>query len=96
VTIAPESPPDDIAFDWLRFQGRNLNDASVVEGGSVAAFCCGDPEQALIWRLRDAIGADGRVDRKRPPAILRISLPGLRQGNYRITCWDTEGARVAG
>jgi len=23
-------------------------------------------------------------------------LPGLRQGNYRITYWDTEGARVVG
>ena len=28
-------------IDWLRFQRRNLNDAIVVEGGSVAAFCCG-------------------------------------------------------
>ena len=84
-------------IDWLRFQRRNLNDAIIVEGGSVAAFGCGDSEQAVLWLLRtDAIGADGMIDRRRPPAILRISLPGLRQGNYRITYWDTEGARVVG
>ncbi len=84
-------------IDWLRFQRRDLNDVIVVKGGSVAAFGCGDAEQALIWLLRtDAIGVDGRIDRLRPPAILRISLPGLRQGNYRITYWDTEGARVVG
>jgi mannan endo-1,4-beta-mannosidase len=47
----------------------------------VAAFGCGDAEQALVWLLRtDAIGADGRIDRQRPPTILRISLPGLRPG----------------
>jgi len=78
-------------------QRRNLNDAIVVEGGSVAPFGCGDAEQAVVWLLRtEAIGADGMIDRQRPPAILRISLPGLRQGNYRITYWDTEGARVVG
>ena len=63
----------------------------------MAPFGCGDAEQAVVWLLRtEAIGADGMIDRRRPPAILRISLPGLRQGNYRITYWDTEGARVVG
>ncbi len=84
-------------IDWLRFERQALNDAVVVEGGPVAAFCCGDTEQALLWLLRtDAIGADGRIKRQRPPARVCISLPGLRRGNYRITYWDTVSGRVVG
>src|SRR5438874_1499623 len=84
-------------IDWLRFQRRNLNDAIIVEGGSVAAFGCGDSEQAVLWLLRtDAIGADGRIDRTLPAVDLQIAVPDLSPGNYRITYWDTEGARVVG
>src|SRR5205814_9751884 len=86
-----------LLIDWLRFQRRNLNDAIVVEGGSVAAFCCGDSEQAVLWLLRtDAIGADGRIDRTLPAVDLQIAVPDLSPGNYRITYWDTEGARAVG
>jgi len=63
----------------------------------VAAFGCGDSEQAVLWLLRtDAIGADGRIDRTLPAVDLQIAVPDLSPGNYRITYWDTEGARVVG
>jgi hypothetical protein len=82
-------------LDWRRFQRRNMNSAVAVEGDPVAVFACGDAEQALLWLLRtDAIGADGRIERASPPILLRVSVPDLRSGTYRITYWDTKNGRA--
>jgi hypothetical protein len=84
-------------IDWPRFRRRNLNDAVMVEGGRLAAFACGDTNQALLWLLRtDSIGADGRIERARPPDPVRLSIPSLDRGHYRVTYWGTEFGQVLG
>jgi hypothetical protein len=83
-------------IDWPSFRRRNLDNAAA-EGGRVAVFACGDANQALLWLLRtDAIGADGTIARSRAPAAVRIKVPGLGHGRYRMTYWDTHLGRVLG
>ena len=80
---------------WPRFRRRNLDGAVRIEGGQVAAFACGDAEQAVLWLLRtDAIGTDGMIDRARPAVSVRISVPGLAHGRYAVVYWDTEKGRA--
>ena len=82
-------------LDWPRFHRRNLDGSVAVEGGPVAVFACGDAEQTLLWLLRtDAIGANGIIERTSPPIHLRVSVPDLRSGTYRITYWDTKNGRA--
>ena len=77
-------------IDWPRFRRRNLHGAVGVEGGGVACFACGDEHQALLWLLRtDCIAENGRVYRDGRPARVRLLVPGLARGNYRVTFWDT-------
>lgn len=82
-------------IDWPRFRRGNLHGAVRIEGGQVAAFACGDAEQAVLWLLRtDAIGTDGMLDRSRPPMGVRVSVPGLVRGRYVVVYWDTEKGRT--
>ena len=44
----------------------------------------------MLWLLRtDCIAENGRVYRDGRPARVRLLVPGLARGRYRITCWDT-------
>jgi mannan endo-1,4-beta-mannosidase len=77
-------------IDWPRFRRRNMHGEVAIEGGGVAYFACGDAHQAVLWLLRTgAIAENGRVYRDGQPAGIRIGVPGLARGRYRITCWDT-------
>ena len=76
--------------DWTRFRRRNLNEEVRVSGGGVAAFACGDEQQALLWLLRrDRIGADGMLRRDVEPLRASVYVPGLTPGRYTITAYDT-------
>ncbi|HEU0078579.1 MAG TPA: hypothetical protein VFQ76_13055, partial [Longimicrobiaceae bacterium] len=83
--------------DWPRFRRRNLT--AELEGGTpgAAAFACGDAAQAVAWLLRtDTVGADGMLRRDAAPVEVRLGIPGLEAGEYRVTAWDTAaGAEVA-
>ena len=83
-------------LDWSRFQRRNLNEEVAIEAPhGVAAFACGDEEQAVVWLLRtDAIGRDGMVRRDAPALTADVIIPGLRPGRYRISAWDTESGTL--
>ena len=82
-------------IDWPRFRRRKLHGQVAVEGGGVACFACGDQSQAVLWLLRtDCIAENGLVYRDGRPARVRLAVPGLEPGRYRITCWDTRRGRA--
>ena len=80
--------------DWTRFRRRNLNEEIAVSSPGVAAFGCGDAEQAVAWLLRtDGLGRDGTlVPTEAAPTEVRV--PGLAPGDYRVSSFDTVAGRV--
>ncbi len=79
------------AIDWPLFRRVPLDVA--VETPGVVAFGCGDTGQAVVWLVRRALLPDGRVSREGGPA--RVRVPGLADGAYTATLWDTrEGVRT--
>ena len=71
--------------DWCRFRRVPLPIAVATPG--VEALGCGDPRQAVVWVVRRALLPGGQVSREPAPARLRV--PGLTNGRYRLTVWDT-------
>lgn len=83
--------------DWTRFQRRNLNMEIEIRGEGWAGFACGDREQAVVWLLRtNRLDRSGMLRRDAEPASPAVALPGLAEGRYRITFWNTAEGRCAG
>jgi hypothetical protein len=83
--------------DWTRFQRRNLNVEMKIRGEGCAGFACGDQEQAIVWLLRtNRLDRSGMLRRDAEPASPAVALPGLAEGRYRITFWNTAEGRCAG
>ncbi len=75
--------------DWRSFRRREIGGAIAVDDPEVVAFGCGGAAQAVVWLLRRApLRRDGRVDGGRP-APVRVRVPGLASGGYRVVAWDT-------
>jgi len=82
-------------IDWTRFRRRNLNEEVEVSGAKVACFACGDAEQALLWLLRDeGFLPDGRLDPDLPAQEVRVGVPEMRAGSYRVTLYDTKRGAI--
>ena len=82
-------------IDWPNFRRRLLNGDLTCTDPNIALFGSGDPEQALLYILRQRpLLADGRVDPATASA-LSIHVPGLASGPYRATVWDTVEGRAA-
>jgi mannan endo-1,4-beta-mannosidase len=76
-------------IDWLSFRREGV-DVEAAADGQVHAMACGDDRQALVYLLRgDALGPDGMLDRAAPALAVDVSVPGLADGHYRVTLWDT-------
>ncbi len=82
---------------WRQFRRRNLNDEISVSDPSVRACGSGDDAQAIVWMVRtDTIGKSGTLQRDGDPQWVRIAIPGLAFGPYKVTAWDTEtGSQIA-
>jgi hypothetical protein len=77
-------------IDWRCFRRRNLNEEIRVMGASAAVFGCSDGEQAVVWLLRrDTIRSDGRLNPHAAAVAPEIWLPGMAEGRYLVTAWDT-------
>jgi hypothetical protein len=77
-------------IDWTRFRRRNLSAEIRCDDPGIALAGCGDAHQALAWLVRtDSLSPDGTLSPAgtAPPATLRI--PGLEDGGYTITAFDT-------
>jgi hypothetical protein len=83
--------------DWKRFRRRNLNEEIVIEGAACAGFACGDEEQAVAWVVRtDSLDRKGMLRKDATPAEPVLIVPGLAEGRYRVTFWDTVEGREIG
>jgi hypothetical protein len=77
-------------IDWTRFRRRNLNYEIEVEGRGCVGFACGDGEQAVVWVLRvDRLDRKGMLRKDAEPVEAAVAIPGLGEGRYRVTRWDT-------
>ncbi|MCC2977037.1 hypothetical protein LK533_10175 [Sphingomonas sp. PL-96] len=84
-------------IDWTSFRRRNLTDELHCDDAGLALVGCGDEAQAIVWAVRtDSLSPEGTVRSKElaPPATLRI--PGLANGAYRVTAYDTRHGNAAG
>jgi mannan endo-1,4-beta-mannosidase len=80
-------------LDWTQFGRRNLNHELQVSSTAFAGFACGDQRQAIVWLLRqDRKNLVGMISPDAKPLPIRVGIPGLSAGNYRVTLWDTAAA----
>ncbi|HEV7253672.1 MAG TPA: hypothetical protein VGN97_11335 [Mesorhizobium sp.] len=80
--------------DWTRFRRQCLN-GRIEASGPVAAFGCGDEDQAVVYLLRkDTIGRDGTLRRDAAPISPALAIPGIGAGRFTVTAWDTREGRA--
>jgi mannan endo-1,4-beta-mannosidase len=80
-------------IDWARFARTNLNEEVTAKG--FHPFACGDDRQAVVWLLRRrGLAPDGRLPADLAPMPVEVGVPGLADGGYRITGFDTATGRA--
>ena len=84
-------------IQWNNFERRNLNCEVETDGANCAVFAAGDETQAIVWLLRlDVTAKNGMMPTAATPTTLKVKVPALRRGKYRVTAWNTkQGAPVA-
>lgn len=77
-------------IDWTSFRRRNLSNVLRCDDAGVAVVGCGDAAQALVWLVRtDALGPDGTLAGRETAAPATLTVPGLADGGYAVTVFDT-------
>ena len=80
-------------IDWRKFRRRNLNVEVTAKG--FHTFACGDEAQAIVWLLRRrGLTTDGRLPADLAPVPVEVTVPGLVDGAYRVTAFDTVAGRM--
>ncbi|MCC2545437.1 hypothetical protein LJY25_03190 [Hymenobacter sp. BT175] len=84
-------------IDWASFRRRNLNAEIELSTSEFVAFACGDDHQAIVWLLRQNQRDKQKLVRKSAGALpVRLTVPGLAAGSYRVTLWATVTGRSVG
>ncbi len=82
-------------LDWKNFKRRNINEEVQVDSPAFATFASADDQQALLWLLRqDCFREDGTIDPQAEVQAIKVTIPGLAAGFYRITTWDTKRGEI--
>lgn len=77
-------------IDWSRFRRRNLSKALRCDDPGLALTGCGDEGQALIWTVRtDSLSPQGTLASRETAPLTTLSIPGLADGSYAVTTYDT-------
>ncbi len=80
---------------WQEFRRLNLNKETLVSDEALAVFCCGDTKQAVLWLLRtNTIDVSGMTSKDIEGLPAQAKIPGLINGRYLITAWDTYSGTV--
>ncbi len=80
-------------IDWTCFNRRCWNEQLDLSANGVAAFGCGDGDQAVLWLLRtEATGRDGMIKRDAKAREVSVTCPG--KGRYRVRLFDTEAGTI--
>ena len=80
-------------IDWSRFARGNISAGLRVT--HLHALGCASDDQAVLWLVRRrAFAADGRIRADIEPLAPRIAIPGLADGRYRVTGWNTVEGRT--
>jgi mannan endo-1,4-beta-mannosidase len=84
-------------IDWTRFQRRNLSTELACDDPGLALVGCGDAHQAIVWALRtDCLSAQGTVQPQEAAPTATLRVPGLADGSYVFTTYDTARGRIIG
>jgi hypothetical protein len=76
--------------DWANFRRRNLSGELRCDDPGVALVGCGDAHQALLWVVRtDSLSGEGTVQPREAAPAVTLSIPGLNDGRYAVTAFDT-------
>jgi mannan endo-1,4-beta-mannosidase len=77
-------------IDWREFRRCNLNEEVETGNPAVKAIACGDDCRAIIWLIRkDSLDESGMLRRDVDPVYTTVGIPGIRDGLYQITAWNT-------
>lgn len=78
-------------IDWKRFKRKNLNHEVQTNSAAVTVFACADQEQAVVWVLRTDLvrKREGTFKPTAKPIEVGLKVPGMAEGKYLFTIWDT-------
>jgi mannan endo-1,4-beta-mannosidase len=83
-------------IDWGSFNRRNLGEAVRCDDPGLAVVGCGDGQQALVWAVRtDGLSPQGTLAPCDAAPVATLAIPGLADGRYAITTYDTLRGEVA-
>lgn len=84
-------------IDWTRFRRRNVSAELCCDDLGLALVGCGDERQALIWTIRtDSLSSQGMVEPRWDAPAARLIVPGLHDGEYVVTTYDTAAGSITG
>ena len=77
-------------INWQQFKRANLNEEIMLTDKTLAGFCCGDTDQAVLWILRlNNLDKKGMLRQNNATSPSVAQIPGLMPGVFEITIWDT-------
>jgi mannan endo-1,4-beta-mannosidase len=75
---------------WQHFNRRNLNKEITLSDAALAVFGCGSEKGAVLWLLRtNSPDKRGMLTKDTKAHSFCLHIPGLKEGKYKITLWDT-------
>ena len=77
-------------LEWTTFQRQNISSQIQSNQEAIAIFGCADRQQAVLYLLRTGVKRhDALACREKKPLVVRLIVPTLVTGTYRVTAWDT-------
>jgi hypothetical protein len=77
-------------IDWTDFRRRNLSEELACDDPGLALVGCGDARQAVAWLVRtDSLSRQGMMVPRDGAPSATLTVPGLRDGSYRVAAVDT-------
>lgn len=83
-------------IEWRTFRRRNLSAEMGCDDAGVAWVGCGDERQAVAWLVRtDSLCRQGMMAGRADAAPVTLTVPGLNDGEYQVTAFDTRSGAAS-